>query len=189
MVIVRRAVAEDLPRILALANWAAAETTANFATEPESIEEWRESWARTQATHPWLVAVDRAAARDTIVGFAKASPHRARGAYAWTAEVTVYIDPAFHRRGVGRALYGALLPTLRAQGFASLLAGIVAGHEASEQLHATFGFVRCATFHRVGYKLGAWLDVGWWELVLLQSDAAPPSRKLVADVWRDPAAG
>jgi phosphinothricin acetyltransferase len=161
--------AEDLPRLVAISNWAAEHTTANFATSPESVDDWRASWEATRAMHPWLVARDG----DQVVGFAKSGPHRSRCAYQWTAEVTIYLDRAHHGKRLGTALYEQLIPRLRAQGYVTLLAGITAGHAASEALHARFGFTRCATFHRVGWKHGAWHDVGYWELEL-QPPGPPP---------------
>jgi len=173
------AVAGDLPRIVALSNLAAATTTANFATEPEPVEEWAESWRRTAALHPWLVA----RAGDQLVGFARTGPHRSRGAYAWAAEMSVYIDPAWHGRRVGSALYAVLIPLVRAQGYVTLLAGITAGHGASEALHRRAGFVPCGTFHRVGWKLGGWHDVGYWELQLQPADHVPAPVTPVAEAW------
>lgn len=170
----------DLPRILELSNWAAAHTTANFATRPESLEEWRETWGRTRHRFPWLVA--RSAIG--LVGFAKAAPYRNREAYAWSAAVSVYVAPEQHGRGVGTALYRVLVPLLRAQGYVTLLAGVTDGNEASERLHARLGFVRCGTFHQVGWKFERWHDVGYWELHLGGPDEPPrpirPVTELVA---------
>jgi putative acetyltransferase len=171
--------AEDLERIVALSNRAAEISTANFATSPEAVADWQQAWESTRAHYPWLVArVDGA-----VVGFAKASPHRSRGAYRWTAEVSVYIDDAWQGRRVGRALYDVLIPILRAQGYVTLLAGITAGHAASERLHERVGFVRCGTFHRAGWKLGGWHDVGYWELQLQPVAAQPAAIRAVTEVW------
>jgi len=174
-----RAARADLEGILALANWAADNTTANFATSPESLDDWTASYDGTHQRYPWLVARES----DRIVGFAKASPHRARGAYAWTAEVSVYVHPESHRRGVGRALYARLIPTLRDQGYVTLLAGITTSNPVSQRLHEVAGFVRCGTLRRAGWKFGQWHDVGWWELQL--RDGAPKPLRCVADVWLD----
>jgi phosphinothricin acetyltransferase len=171
---------DDVGGILAIANWAAAHTPANFATQPETLEEWLATFDRTEQQYPWLVARGDDGA---VIGFAKAGPHRARGAYAWSAELSVYIDPAHHGRGVGKALYARLIPTLRAQGFVTLLAGITSPHPPSERLHAAFGFARCGTFHRIGFKLGRWHDVGYWQLALAPDDAEPPSLRPVRAVW------
>jgi phosphinothricin acetyltransferase len=173
------AVREDVEHALAFANWAADHTAANFALAHEPLPAWQAEFDRWHATHPWLVA--RSAGE--VLGFAKASPHKARGAYAWTAEVTVYVGPDHHRRGVGSALYRVLLPLLRAQGYVTLVAGITTPHEASERLHAAFGFQRCATFHRAGWKFGRWHDVSYWELHL-DEGGEPRAVSRVEETWR-----
>jgi phosphinothricin acetyltransferase len=174
----RLATEGDVARMCDLANDAAEHGTANFAVEPEPLGLWRDLWSSTEQRYPWIVAEQSA----HVVGFAKAGPHRARGAYAWTAEVTVYLDRAHHGRRLGTRLYEALLPTLAAQGFETLLAGITSGHTASERLHANFGFTRCALFRRMGWKFGAWHDVAYWEKHLRDS-AAPRPLSPVRDVW------
>jgi phosphinothricin acetyltransferase len=170
----------DMARILEISNWAAVHTTANFAYAPEPLEEWQATYRHTRELHAWLVARDAAG---QVVGWAKSGPHRARAAYAWCAEVSVYIDPAFHRRGVGRALYEVLFQILGAQGFVTLLAGITVGHHASEALHASFGFTRCAIFHRCGWKMGAWQGVSYWEKHLQPDDYVPQPTRPVREVY------
>lgn len=176
--VIELAAAADVERIAGLANRAAETGTANFATEPEPVADWMADWERHAAHHPWLVA--RAAGG--VVGFAKGSPHRARGAYRWTVEMSVYIDETCRGRGLGTALYGVLVPLLEAQGYVTLLAGITVGHAASERLHARAGFVRCGTYHRVGWKGGRWLDVGYWERHLGEGGEPSPVRG-VAAAW------
>ena len=165
---IRLATVEDLPAIVGLANWAAAHTTANFALEPESVDEWRATYLRTERLHAWLVAVDAG----EVVGFAKTSPLRSRAAYDWTAETTIYLRDSHFGRGLGTQLYTRLLAIAAAQGYVALLAGITAGHAASEALHRKLGFQKVAHFARLGWKFGAWHDVGYWELLL--ADEAPP---------------
>jgi phosphinothricin acetyltransferase len=172
------AVESDLPRILEISNWAAEHTAANFATRPEPLDQWMDTWRRTARLHPWLVA----RAEESVVGFAKSAPHKSREAYAWSADVSVYLHPEFHGRGIGTALYGTLLPLLEAQGYVTVIAGITGGHAPSERLHAKMGFVRCATFHRVGWKFGRWYDVGYFELHLRPAGDAPEPLRPVADV-------
>lgn len=173
------AAAEDLPRVVEISNWAAQHTPANFATSPESLESWTKSFVETRASYPWLVARQGG----EVIGFAKASPHKSRGAYAWTVEVSVYIDPAHHKKGLGARLYGALLPLLQAQGYITVIAGIVVGQAASEALHQKMGFTRCGTFHRVGRKLDRWYDVGYWELHLQPQERAPQKIGSVLEAW------
>src|SRR5688572_24639341 len=99
--------------MLELSNESARTAHANFATEPETLESWLAAWQRDRDLYPWLLCDG---------GFAKASPHRSRGAYAWTAEVSVYV--ARPRQGIARALYARPIPLMREQGFVTLLAGI-----------------------------------------------------------------
>lgn len=167
---------DDVAAILEISNAAAADGIANLSTKPEPLSDWLAAFDRDQAQFPWLVARDG----ERVVGFAKASPYRARDAYAWTAEVSVYVSAP--RRGLGRALYQRLVPLLRAQGFCVLLAGITQPNHASVAFHEAFGFRRCGTYTRVGFKNGAWHDVGYWELQL-HGDAPPAPRKTVAECW------
>ncbi|MBO6934937.1 MAG: N-acetyltransferase [Deltaproteobacteria bacterium] len=171
----------DVPAILAIANAAAALGVANLATEPEPLEQWLHAFDTTHERYPWLVVRDRG----RVVAFAKAGPHKARGAYDWSADVTIYVDPAFHRKGLGRRLYGVLVPLMRAQGFATLVAGISLPNAASEALHEAFGFVRCATFERIGYKAGRWHSVGYWENHLHTDADAPGAIRSVREAWSE----
>ena len=169
---IRLAGEEDLPAILAISNWAAKHTAANFAVEPERLEDWRKDWLTTRREYPWLVSVDGGG---EVVGFAKASPWKGRCAYNWTAEVTVYVRSEHHRQGRARALYGRLIEVLKAQGYRTLLAGITTPNPASVRLHESFGFHRVGGFQRVGWKFGSWHDVGYWEAIL-DADPGPPAQ-------------
>jgi L-amino acid N-acyltransferase YncA len=180
-VVVDLATEVDVPVMLALSNGAASTTPANFATEPEKLPDWLDSWRMTSLLHPWLVA--RRGAK--VLGFAKASSHRARGAYQWTAEVSVYVAPECHGSGIGKRLYRHLIPVLRRQGYVTLLAGITLPNAPSERLHAALGFRPCGAYHRAGWKFGAWHDVGYWELHLAPAHLAPSAIRPVAAVWPD----
>ena len=156
-------------------------TTSNFATEPETLDAWMTQFQQTRARHPWLVACS--AADNVVVGFAKSGPHKARGAYAWTAELSVYVHHEARAGGVGKALYACLIPLLKAQGFVTLLAGITSPNAPSEKLHAVYGFTQCSVFHRVGFKFGAFHHVGYWELPLSVDDQTPAPTRTVDAVW------
>ncbi len=168
---IRLAELDDLPAILAISNWAAINTAANFALEPETLESWQGEWREAHELYPYLVAVDD---HNTIVGFARAAPWKGRCAYTYSTEVTVYVHPDHDGQGIGTALYGRLIPILKAQGYHTLLAGITQPNEASVRLHESFDFKRAALFERVGWKFDQWHDVGYWEL-LLQTETARPS--------------
>jgi phosphinothricin acetyltransferase len=176
---IRLATADDLPGILEISNWAALNTAANFAIEPETLEAWRADYDETHAMFPWLVATDDGG---TVVGFAKASPWKGRCAYGWTAETTVYVLPDRHGKGIGTALYTRLIEILRAQGYRTLLGGITQPNEASVRLHEALGFRKVALFEGVGWKFDKWHDVGYWELQLANDAAAPTKIKRVRDI-------
>jgi L-amino acid N-acyltransferase YncA len=145
-------------------------TAISFEERAPSPDQLAERIERFQRSHLWLVAEDD----DQLVGYAYACPHRERAAYRWAAEVSVYIDRERHRRGYGRALYGELLPQLAAQGFHLALAGVTLPNDASVALHESLGFTPVGVYRRIGYKLGSWWDVGWWQLSLREPDGDGP---------------
>jgi L-amino acid N-acyltransferase YncA len=113
-------------------------------------------------THPWLVAeIDH-----EVVGYAYGSRHHDRAAYRWSADVTVYISAAHHRRGIGRALYAELFPLLQRQGIYEICAGVTLPNDASVALHESLGFVPVGVYRDIAYKFGEWRSVGWWQLTL-----------------------
>ena len=118
----------------------------------------------------WFVACEGA----EVVGFAYASPHRSRAAYRWAVDVSCYVADALRGRGVGRALYDVLLPRVRAAGLVTAHAGITLPNAASVGLHESFGFTKVAHYPHVGFKHGAWHDVGWWQLRLVDELPVPP---------------
>jgi L-amino acid N-acyltransferase YncA len=118
--------------------------------------------ASASSTHAWLVHE----AGGEVTGYAYAGPHHARSAYRWAAAVAVYVSADHHGRGIGRELYGALLGLLERQGLRWATAGISLPNPASVALHEALGFQRVASYPSIGFKLGAWRDVGWWQLEL-----------------------
>jgi L-amino acid N-acyltransferase YncA len=131
---------------------------------------------QTTRSHPWIVLQNNG----EVIAYAYASPHHPRPAYRWAAAVAVYVDPAHHRRGAGRALYDALLDLLRRQLLWAAVAGITLPNEASVGLHRAFGFEAVGVYRDIGWKAGGWRDVSWWQLRLRTPDAngAPPAEPL-----------
>lgn len=126
--------------------------------------------AETLERYPWLVAE----ADGRVIGYAYAGPHHARPGYRWSANVSVYVDRPWHGRGIGRALYDALLAILRRQHFVNLYAGVALPNPASVRLHEAIGMAPVGTYRRVGFKLGAWHDVTWFGMRLSDTPGEPP---------------
>jgi len=138
-------------------------------------------------TLPWLVAVDftreEPSAREfeekpttaggRVRGFAYAAPHRARAAYQWSVEASAYVEPSRHRSGVGRLLYQHLFSILARQGFVTAYAGITLPNPRSVGFHESVGFSPLAVYRHVGFKLGSWHDVGWWERQIQEPPLEP----------------
>lgn len=178
---IRLAQSNDLPAILAISNHYAQTTPANFAIEPETLESWQQDFNETHEMYPWLVAVNESSGK--VIGFAKASPWSGRCAYLHSAEATIYIDPDYRQRGIGRSLYEKLLTTLKAQGYCTVLGGITLPNPASIALHEAFGMKRVAVFEKIGWKFDQWRDVGYWQGFLGDpGDRTPPIIKPVLDV-------
>lgn len=146
----------------------------SFEEEPPDGTELARRIARTSTTHPWLV-LER---DERVVGFAYARPHGARAAYRWAADVSVYVAASHQRRGAGRTLYEALFDLLLRQRLRTACAGITQPNAASVALHEALGFVAVGVFPRIGFKDGAWRDVGWWQLELGAADEDPPAEPL-----------
>lgn len=125
--------------------------------------------ARILPDYPWLVAEEGG----VPLGYAYASRHHERAAYRWGVDVGVYLAGGARGRGVGAALYRALLALLKAQGFETAYGGIALPNPASVALHESFGFRPAGLYRRTGYKMGEWRDVGWWELVLGGAGSPP----------------
>jgi phosphinothricin acetyltransferase len=130
----------------------------SFELEPPDGAEMARRIASYSASHAWLVAE----VCGVVAGYAYGSPHRERAAYASSCDVAVYVDPAHARRGVGRALYGELLPLL-AEKYHAAFAGNALPNDASIALHRAMGFTPVGVYHEVGWKMGGWRDVGWWQ--------------------------
>ncbi len=153
-----------------------ASTTISFELDAPSIEEMRGRIESTLVRLPWLVSEDDEGALD---GYAYASRHRERAAYRWSVDVSAYVRADRRGRGVGKALYVALFDRLVELGYFQAFAGIVLPNAASIALHEAVGFKALGVYRDVGYKLGAWHDVGWWQCTLQPPIAPAELRRFV----------
>ncbi|HJU83074.1 MAG TPA: arsinothricin resistance N-acetyltransferase ArsN1 family B, partial [Holophagaceae bacterium] len=153
---IRPATPADAPALAALYNPFVQHTTITFEEEPVSDAEMARRITEVAGTLPWLLEeVD-----GQLLGYAYASPWKARSAYRCTAETTVYVSPDAARRGVGGRLYRRLLEELKRRGFHSAIGLIALPNDPSIALHEKLGFVKVAHLHEVGLKFGRWIDVG-----------------------------
>ena len=126
--------------------------------------------AAAQALHEWLVAE-----RDeVVVGYAYGHEFNERAAYSWSCETSVYVAMDLRRAGIGRALYEALLDYLAERGYRRAFAGITLPNDASVGFHRSFGYDEVGRYRRVGWKEGAWHDVGWMQRDLQRNEVDPP---------------
>jgi phosphinothricin acetyltransferase len=167
---VRPATAADAAAIAAIYAQHVAGGYATFELEPPDAAEFARRMS-VRPRLPWLVAEDG----PTVLGFAYAGGHRERAAYRWAADVSVYLEPGARRRGIGRALYERLLPTVTALGYVSAFAGISLPNEASTGLHEALGFSLVGIYRGVGFKLGEWRDVAWYQRRLVDALPASPA--------------
>jgi L-amino acid N-acyltransferase YncA len=166
---IRLATEDDAAQIQAIYAPYVRDTAISFEVEPPSVEEMRQRIIDVLQRMPWLVC-ERGA---VVLGYAYAGKYRVRAAYQWSVDVSVYIDAGVHRAGIGRAVYTSLLTLLELQGFYNAYAGVTLPNPASVGLHESMGFTPVGVYRQVGYKLGAWHDVGWWQRALRPYELAP----------------
>ena len=161
--IVRSASSADANALARIYNYYIENTVITFEEEPVSPQTMAARLAEVQAlSFPWLVAE----VGGKVIGYAYANKWKVRSAYRHSVETTIYLEPGHEGRGVGKTLYAALLPPLRARGIHAVIGGAALPNEASVALHEKLGFDHVGTFREVGFKHGRWVDVGYWQLVL-----------------------
>jgi phosphinothricin acetyltransferase len=179
---IRLATPDDAPAIAGIYRPIVEGTTISFEAIAPTEAEMRQRVTETLTVYPWLVLEDAGG----VLAYAYGCRHRARAAYQWSVETSVYVDERHRGRGLGRRLYATLLELLAAQGFANAYAGIALPNPASVALHERIGFRRIGVFPRVGYKFGEWWDVGWWYRPLSERTVTPSISIPVTDVLNRP---
>lgn len=168
---IRVATADDVADIRRIYAPAVRDEVTSFETSIPSEDELRQRVTTTLRHYPWLIFESD----QEVTGFAYATSHRSRDAYQWSVEVSVYVDSERRRLGCGRQLYSQLFSILASQGFHSAYAGIAVPNVASQAFHESLGFQQIGVFPQVGFKHGAWRDVGWWFRALSQSETGEPA--------------
>ena len=166
---IRLAVENDSESLLNIYSEFIRNTSVTFETVVPSVLEFNKRVRGVIENFPWLVCE----INGENVGYAYASKHRERAAYQWSVDVTIYINPQYHRKHIATALYTALIEILKIQGYYSAYAGVSLPNLKSEGFHESFGFKSVGVFHNVGYKFDEWRDVKWYELTISEYPKNP----------------
>jgi L-amino acid N-acyltransferase YncA len=137
-------------------------TVVTFEEAPVAVAEMARRIEELGRHWPWIVFEEHG----VITGYAYATDWKARSAYRFSVETTVYVAANHQRRGVGARLYGALLARVKEAGAHTVVGGIALPNAGSVALHEKLGFEKVGQFREIGFKLGRWVDVGYWQLVL-----------------------
>lgn len=159
---IRPVTPDDAAAIIHIYNHYVTTTAISFEMAPVSEAEMRQRILSYSAQFPWLVYEEAG----QVLGYCYATPWKARAAYAHSVESSVYVDKACHARGIGAALYRALLAALASHPVHLVVAGITLPNEKSQRLHEKLGFQQVAHFAEIGRKQDQWQDVGYWALRL-----------------------
>lgn len=152
------------------------ESSITFEYVLPGVAEFASRIAEYSREYPYLSLWDG----ERAVAYAYAHRAQERAAYGWNAELSIYISRGYTRRGIGRALYGALMELLTLQGVKMVYGVVTSPNPASFALHEALGFSRAAQFCAAGFKAGEWHDVVWFEKELAPHTGAP---KPIRPVW------
>ena len=145
------------------------ETTISFETEVPAIDEFSHRIETILKQYPFLVYEFE----NKIVGYAYASRHKERAAYAYNADVSVYFLPEYHGSGKAYSLYHCLFLLLDKLGYKNAYAGCAEPNIKTRKFHEKFGFKLIGTCHKTGFKFGKWHDVSWFEKTISEHDGNP----------------
>ena len=151
-------------------------SAVSFEQVAPTVDEMAQRIAAVIAQRPWIVLEDDGA----VVGYAYSGPHNERWAYRWSVNTAIYISRRHQRRGAGRALYTALFDLLCRLGYYKAVAGITLPNPASVGLHEAMGFELVGVYRDIGYKLGAWRDVAWYQASIQPVPPEPQEPRAIA---------
>jgi L-amino acid N-acyltransferase YncA len=166
---IRIARAEDAHAIHAIYAPTITDTAITFETELPGADAMRQRILTRLQQYPWLVWEENG----QVLAYAYATRFRERAAYDWIAETSIYVHMDARRRGIARRLYEVLMDVMRLQGINQAVGVITMPGAVSVALHEALGFTPAGVWHKAGYKLGQWWDVGVWQKEL-QPPANPP---------------
>jgi phosphinothricin acetyltransferase len=169
---IRKVELTDAPRIRDIYNHYIANTIITFETEMLNEEQIMKRIQKYTPLYPWYVAEVNA----VVIGYAYASEFIERSAYKYTSEITIFLDKDYTREGYGKLLFSRLIEDMKQMEYTALISIIAIPNDSSIRLHKIFGFEKVGHLKKAGYKLGRWIDVEHWEL-LLQDEKKSLSEK------------
>lgn len=171
-VIIRDSTEADLAAIQRIYAHHVLHGLASFEEEVPTVVELARRRADVLARGlPHLVAERDGA----VVGYSYASPYRARAAYRFSIEDSVYVVEGLSGRGIGRALLTALIAKCEAGGWRQMVAIIGdSGNAGSIGLHESLGFARAGLLPSIGFKRGRWVDGVLMQRALGAGDGSLP---------------
>nr|WP_070961214.1 GNAT family N-acetyltransferase [Hyphomonas sp. Mor2] len=175
---IRRAVLSDASFISETYRPFVEESWASFEQVAPDADEISARMSAAGDAYPWFIAED-----DVPLAYAYASPHRSRAAYGSSVDTAIYCAEGARGKGVGKALYEALLETLTRQGYIMAFAGIALPNAASQALHTSVGFESIGLYPNVGFKHGAWRETEWWGKPLARPQVPPAPIQFVSEVF------
>lgn len=140
--------------VVGIYNWAINQTFATIDSEPLSAEEAEEWWDEHARQRTVTLVADE---DGDVIGWARLLPWRQRGYEV--VEDLVYVDPLYHKRGVGRELLGRLIEAARETGCHTIVASVAADNQAGLRLHQNLGFEVVGTLRHAAYKFSRWMDI------------------------------
>ncbi len=158
---IRNVNSNDAAQIAEIYNYYIKNTHQTFETEPLSADEMQSRISEISEDYPYLVAEEDG----EIYGYAFATQFKMRQAYEFSAEVSIYVKADAKQKGIGTQIYDKLFEELKETDIHAIIAGISLPNDGSVRFHEKLGFTKVAHFREVGYKLGRWVDVGYWELI------------------------
>lgn len=168
--IIRLATSKDAAAILNIYAPYIQHTSLTFEQDVPPLKDFENRITDYLKSWPWLICeID-----GILAGYAYASRYRERICYQWSVECSVYIHDNYQQTGIANALYEGLMEILKRQGYVNVYAVINLPNPKSVSFHERFGFKWFATFDHVGYKLGEWKNVGWWQIMLNELADDPP---------------
>ena len=177
----RIATLQDVPEMLSIYAPYVETTTISFEYEPPTLQEFTRRFETYTRQFPWLVWEEDG----SILGYAYASAPFSRAAYGWCAEPTVYLRPEARGRNIAASLYAVLEEILWRQGYQVLYALVCGENESSRRFHEKLGYRICAEFPDIGFKMGRWLSLIWYEkrqkMAIIPSISPCPWPEVVQD--------